>query len=140
MRKPEVDPARSAQMALVRGKNTRPEIIVRLLVDGLRFKYQTNSTDIVGKPDLLFRRRKKAIFVHGCFWHQHRKASCWRSRIPKSRQEFWIPKLEANVRRDKDQITKLRRSGWNVLVIWECETTPSKILNLRTRVQRFLRS
>lgn len=135
----KTDPRRSAQMALIRGKDTKPEIAVRNLVDGLRFKYQANFTEVFGKPDLVFPKRKKAIFVHGCFWHQHAKASCWRSRIPKTRQGFWLPKLAKNVVRDKGQLAKLRKMDWKVLVIWECETIVSKRSNLRARIQRFLR-
>lgn len=140
MTKKKIDPLRSAQMALVRAKNTKPEIIVRQLVNGLRFKYQTHSSEVLGKPDLVFPRRKKIIFVHGCFWHQHSKANCWRSRVPKTRQEFWIPKLEKNVARDKRQIAMLRKLGWKVLVVWECEITASKIAKARKRILNFLRS
>ena len=136
----KIDPLRSAQMALIRGKDTRPELVVRHLVDDLRFKYKANSNEAFGKPDLAFPRRKKAIFVHGCFWHQHAKPSCWRSRLPKTRREFWLPKLEKNVIRDKRQLAKLRRMGWKALIIWECETIVSNRSRLRDRIQRFLRN
>jgi DNA mismatch endonuclease (patch repair protein) len=138
--KDRVDPARSAQMALVRSKGTKPELVVRKIVDVLRVIYQINSKEIRGSPDLSFVRRKKAIFVHGCFWHQHQNSTCWRSRIPKSRQEFWLPKLEANQVRDRKQIRELRKSGWQVLVVWECQTIKSKQAALTRRIQHFLTS
>ena len=138
--KNKVDPARSAQMALVRGKDTKPELVVRKIVDQLRFKYQTNSRELRGSPDLSFARRKKAIFVHGCFWHQHQSSTCWRSRIPKTRGEFWLPKLKANQIRDRKQIRELRKNGWQTLVVWECQTIKSKQTSLTKRIQRFLAS
>lgn len=137
-RKTETDPARSRQMALVRSKNTRPELVVREIVDRLRFKYQTHSKELRGSPDLSFIRRKKAIFVHGCFWHQHQSCACWRSRVPKTRPEFWIPKLKANQIRDRKQIRELRKNDWQALVIWECQTIKSKQPTLTKRIQRFL--
>jgi DNA mismatch endonuclease, patch repair protein len=139
-KKPKIDPARSAQMALVRGKDTKPEIIVRALVDQLGIRYHRHIIHLPGQPDLCFLRRKKAIFVHGCFWHQHQNLTCWRSRIPKTRQEFWIPKLKANQIRDRRQIRELRKVGWKSLVVWECQTIKSKQLLLKKRIQRFLAS
>jgi DNA mismatch endonuclease, patch repair protein len=135
-----IDPARSAQMALVRGKNTKPEIVVRRLLDDAKYKYNVHDRALPGQPDIIFPRRRKAVFVHGCFWHQHRKTTCWRSRIPKSRKHFWIPKLESNVQRDRKHLRELRRAGWKVLIVWECETTPTKYSLLSSRLQRFLRS
>ena len=136
--KGKVDRARSAQMALVRSKGTKPELAVRKIVDHLRFKYRTNAKELWGTPDLSFVRRKKAIFVHGCFWHQHQSLTCWRSRIPKTRQEFWIPKLKANQARDRKQIRELHRSDWESVVVWECQTIKSKRPALTKRIQRFL--
>lgn len=125
-------------MALIGAKNTKPEIVVRKIVDRLRFKYSLHQPDLPGKPDLVFIRRRKAIFVHGCFWHQHKNDSCWRSRIPKTRQDFWIPKLTSNATRDKKIVGTLRKEGWQVLVVWECETIASKKEKLRTRLRSFL--
>lgn len=133
-----VDPVRSAQMALVRAKNTKPEIIVRRIIDDLGYKYKLHSLELAGRPDLVFPRRQKIIFVHGCFWHQHSKISCWRSRVPKTRQEFWIPKLRRNAARDRATIRVLRSAGWRVLVVWECETVVSKQALLKKRIHRFL--
>jgi DNA mismatch endonuclease (patch repair protein) len=125
-------------MALVRSKNTKPELLVREIVNQLRFKYHVNSREIRGTPDLSFVRRKKAIFVHGCFWHQHQSSKCWRCRFPKTRQEFWLPKLKANQIRDRKQIRELRKNGWQVLVVWECQTIKSKQPALTKRIRHFL--
>jgi DNA mismatch endonuclease (patch repair protein) len=137
-RKYKVDPARSAQMARVKGRGTGPEIIVQRLVDDIGYRYQTHVRALSGNPDLIFMRLHKIIFVHGCFWHQHSRASCWRSRIPKTRQEFWIPKLKANVARDRACVAKLRKERWKVLIIWECNTTAGQRERLRARIEKFL--
>ncbi|WP_167089332.1 very short patch repair endonuclease [Parvibaculum indicum] len=131
-------PERSAQMARVRSKNTKPELVVRKLAHSLGYRYRLNRRDLPGTPDLVFPRLKKIIFVHGCFWHQHKDANCWRSRIPKTRQDFWIPKLQGNVARDTRSQDELRRMGWDVLVVWECETTPSQIDKLKETISDFL--
>lgn len=137
-KKPKIDPARSAQMSLVRGTGTKPEMIVRALVDQLGIKYKTHTLKLPGRPDLSFPRRKKAIFVHGCFWHQHQSSTCWRSRIPKTRLEFWVPKLLANQARDRKQLKALRKSNWQVMVIWECQTIKSKREILKKKIEKFL--
>src|SRR5689334_1120178 len=108
---------RSARMALVRGRDTKPEMVVRRLVHGMGFRYRLHSADLPGKPDLVFTKKCKIIFVHGCFWHRHR--GCSRCRLPKSRLEFWKPKLEANRERDVEVQTVLRQAGWSVLIVWE---------------------
>lgn len=134
----KVDPARSAQMALIRGKDTKPEIVVRRLVHGLGFRFRLHRKDLPGKPDIVLPRLRKAIEVRGCFWHRHPDPACSRARIPKSRQDFWIPKLEGNARRDVENERKLRAFGWDLLVIWECETVPSRCDELIRRLQDFL--
>jgi DNA mismatch endonuclease, patch repair protein len=134
----DVDPARSAQMALVRSKNTKPEIVVRQLVHSLGYRFRLHRRDLPGSPDLVFPRHRKVIFVHGCFWHQHNDPTCWRSRLPKSRQEFWRPKLAANAARDQRDLAALDTAGWAVLVVWECQTAPSKRLTLKLELQDFL--
>jgi DNA mismatch endonuclease (patch repair protein) len=125
-------------MALVRGKNTKPEIAVRDVIESCGLKYSLHDNTLPGCPDVIFRARKKVIFVHGCFWHQHGSRSCWRSRVPKSRPDFWIPKLTSNVLRDKSNIKALQKAGWKVLVIWECETIVTKRTNLKSRIRRFV--
>jgi DNA mismatch endonuclease (patch repair protein) len=132
------DPARSAQMALIRGRDTKPEIVVRRLVHGLGFRFRLHRKDLPGKPDIVLPRLRKAIEVRGCFWHRHPDPACSRARIPKSRQDFWIPKLEGNARRDVENERKLRALGWDLLVIWECETVPSRRDELIRRLQDFL--
>lgn len=106
-------------MAKVRSKDTKPEMIVRRLIYSLGFRYRLHRKDLPGKPDLVFFRRKKVIFVHGCFWHEH---SCRAGlKKPKSNQGYWLPKLERNVQRDRENQEQLVKMGWKVLIIWECE-------------------
>ena len=123
--------ARSAVMARVRGKNTRPEMIVRKLVFAASYRYRLHVRKLPGSPDLVFPSRKKVIFVHGCFWHRH--DNCAGSRIPKSRVEYWSAKLNGNKARDVVNYTALREAGWQVLVLWECELEDPMILEDRLR-------
>lgn len=110
---------RSEMMSRVRGKDSRPEMILRRLVSYLGYRYRLHRKDLPGKPDLVFPGRKKAIFVHGCFWHRH---DCTAGRqIPKSRQEFWVPKLARNAGRDKEVQEMLHKMKWGVLVVWSCQ-------------------
>ncbi len=125
-------------MARVKGKDTGPERVVRRMAHGLGYRFRLYRRDLPGVPDLVFPGRRKIVFVHGCFWHQHGAEGCWRSRLPKSRPEFWIPKLRANVVRDGKVLDSLRAAGWQVLVIWECETTPSRRRDLEQRLVEFL--
>ena len=127
---------RSANMAAIRSKNTKPEVIVRQLVYGLGYRYRLHCKDLPGKPDLVFRSRRKVIFVHGCFWHLHSAQNCMDARIPKSNRAYWGPKLQRNVARDREQLAALRHSGWRVLVIWDCETVKPALL--ARRVLKFL--
>ena len=113
---------RSWNMSRIRSKNMKPEMIVRRLVHGMGYRYRLHCKDLPGKPDLVFGPRRKVIFVHGCFWHQHNDPACKIARIPKTRLEYWIPKLEKNVERDRQHIDALSTTGWSVLTIWECET------------------
>ena len=106
-------------MSRIRSKNTRPEIIVRKFLHSKGFRYRIHVKEIPGKPDLANKAKKIAVFVNGCFWHQHK--NCTRASSPKSNQDYWLPKLEKNVARFNDNIAKLKMSGWKVFVIWECE-------------------
>lgn len=112
---------RSARMRLVRSKDTRPELIVRRLCRELGHKgYRLHRKNLPGKPDIAFIGRKAAVFVHGCFWHGH---DCHgRIREPKSRQDYWRPKIKRNMARDEENVAMLEELGWRVLVVWECET------------------
>ena len=134
----EVDPARSAQMALVKGKDTKPEMVVRRLVHALGYRFRLHRNDLPGKPDIVVPRLWKAIEVRGCFWHQHPDPTCWRARVPKLRQEFWLPKLEGNAARDHANKIALQDLGWDILVVWECETTLARRQELEERVKAFL--
>ena len=112
---------RSYNMRQIRSKDTGPEMAVRRSVHNAGYRYRLHSSDLPGKPDLVFRSRRKAVFVHGCFWHQHPSDQCGDSREPKSRQDYWGPKLARNVVRDTEHLDALTGAGWSVLVIWECE-------------------
>jgi DNA mismatch endonuclease (patch repair protein) len=129
----DVDPARSAQMALIRGKNTKPEMRVRKALHAAGLRYRLHDKNLPGKPDLVFPSRRIAVFVNGCFFHQH--ADCARARLPRSRRDFWETKLLGNVERDRRKQAQLIASGWTVLVIWECETEkPELIEQLRREI------
>lgn len=106
-------------MQAVKGKHTGPEWIVRRMLYRLGYRYRLHPSNLPGKPDIVFHGRKKAIFVHGCFWHGH---GCRIGRPPKSRLDYWLPKLEANKRRDAKKADQLVRSGWSVLTVWQCQT------------------
>ncbi len=127
---------RSANMAAIRSRDMKPELTVRSLVHSLGYRYRLHARDLPGKPDLVFRLRKKVIFVHGCFWHQHKNPSCADSRLPKSRLEYWLPKLQRNVERDAETMQCLQQLGWSALVIWECET--KNMAELTDRLKSFL--
>jgi|TARA_B100001964_G_scaffold77121_1_gene87346 DNA mismatch endonuclease (patch repair protein) len=110
-------------MSAIRSKNTNPETVVRSLLFALGYRYRLHKKDLPGKPDIILKKHNTVIFVHGCFWHQHKE--CKRANIPKSNKKYWIPKLERNVERDKINKRELNRLGWNVITIWECETKDS---------------
>jgi DNA mismatch endonuclease (patch repair protein) len=122
---------RSANMARIRGKDTKPEMAVRRLTHSLGYRYRVHRKDLPGKPDLVFGPRRKVIFVHGCFWHQHTLAVCLDGRRPKSNTGYWSPKLDRNVARDAEHVAALDAAGWQVLVIWECETKDLALLEER---------
>jgi len=111
---------RSARMARVKGKGSSAEMIVRRLVHRMGYRYRLHGAKLPGRPDLVFPSRKTAIFVHGCFWHRHPDPDCKLARLPKSRQDFWIPKLEGNRARDLRQLEALKALGWSALILWEC--------------------
>lgn len=111
-------------------------MMVRSLVHSMGYRYRLHAPDLPGKPDLVFRSRKKVIFVHGCFWHQHGKSSCLDGRMPKSRLEYWEAKLARNINRDQQNLEALLSMGWSVLTVWECETKPPG--ELKEILQNFL--
>ncbi len=122
---------RSRVMSRVRSKDTKPEMLVRRLTHGMGYRYRLHDKKLPGRPDLVFRRRCKVIFVHGCFWHRHR--NCALARLPKSRRDFWTPKLNANRKRDERNLRKLAKTGLSALVIWECEIGDADALARRIR-------
>lgn len=115
-----VDPAtRSRLMAGIKGKNTKPELVVRRFLHAHGYRFRLHRRDLPGKPDILLPRLKACIFVHGCFWHRH--ANCKYAVLPKTRIDFWTKKLESNVARDRKVMEELTDNGWHVFTVWECE-------------------
>lgn len=110
---------RSALMRNVKGKNTLPEMIVRKLLHRIGYRFRLHRKDLPGSPDLVFSSRRKIILVHGCYWHGH---GCKYGRLPKSNLEFWSPKILANQARDRRNAELLEKAGWEVAVVWQCET------------------
>ncbi|MDF2812050.1 MAG: mismatch endonuclease Vsr [Microvirga sp.] len=127
---------RSERMGRIKGKDTAPEMIVRRLVHAMGRRFRLHRRDLPGRPDLVFPGAHKVIFVHGCFWHRHPDSACKLARLPKSRLDFWLPKLERNRTRDLENQEKLRLLGWDVLVIWECELRGGT--SLEDKIQTFL--
>lgn len=123
---------RSERMSRVRSKDTKPEITVRSIVHRMGYRYRLHDRSLPGSPDLVFPRRGKIIFVHGCFWHRH-GTNCGYTRWPKSKLDFWKPKLQQNHQRDKIVRRELRKLGWRVLVVWECQLKKSNVLAGRLR-------
>lgn len=125
---------RSRNMAAIKGKDTEPEMAVRRLLHSLGFRYRLHARDLPGKPDIVNRSRRKAIFVHGCFWHAH---GCKRgNRQPKTNPDYWLKKIGRNVERDNQHLAELQEADWDVLVIWECETRRA---DLAERLEAFMR-
>ena len=117
---PEIDSRRSALMSRIRSSNTRPEIAVRRVLHALGYRFRLHRRDLPGKPDIVLPRHRLALFVHGCFWHQH--PGCRLASKPKTRQDYWTPKLAGNVQRDRLAQEALAALGWRVAVIWECDS------------------
>lgn len=127
---------RSALMARIRSRDTRPELIVRNLAHRLGYRFRLHRRDLPGSPDLVFPSRRKVIFVHGCFWHRH---DCPLGRkTPSARPEYWLPKLERNQRRDAAALEQIASLGWSPLVIWECELKQMLEDELADRLHAFL--
>jgi DNA mismatch endonuclease (patch repair protein) len=124
----------SERMARIRKVDTKPELIVRRLLHSLGYRYRLHRTDLPGNPDIVFPSRRKVVFVHGCFWHQH---DCkLGAKMPKARPEYWGPKLERNKTRDARNLEALQATGWSTLIVWECQTRTSGALEPTLR--RFL--
>jgi DNA mismatch endonuclease (patch repair protein) len=122
-------------MALIKGRDTKPEMRVRRAVHAAGLRYRLHSKDLPGKPDLVLRSRRVAIFVHGCFWHRHPDPHCKLARMPKSKLDFWRPKLEGNRRRDVRMREELEARGWSVVEVWECQTGAQELAALAARLR-----
>lgn len=117
---------RSEVMSRVKGRDTRPEMRLRRALHAAGLRYRLQVKELPGRPDIVFRGAKLAIFVHGCFWHRH--PGCQHTRTPKSRSDFWERKFEENVERDARQASELEAAGWTVMTLWECETRETATL------------
>jgi len=125
---------RSFNMSRIRDRDTKPEIVVRSIVHRLGYRYRLHKKDLPGKPDLVLVRHRKIINVHGCFFHMH---SCrYGCVVPATNAEFWLNKRLSNVDRDKRNLRLLKRAGWRVMVVWECET--KNAIDLSKRIENFL--
>jgi len=127
---------RSTLMARIRKKNTKPELAVRRLAHRLGYRFRLHQGDLPGTPDLVFRSRRKVVFVHGCFWHQHR--GCGLARMPKTRLNYWKPKFARNKAHDHAVRARLRRKGWSSIVVWECQA--NNVALITNMLSRFLGS
>ena len=123
-------------MSRIRSKDTQPEKLVRSALRRLGYRFSTYSLKLPGKPDIVVSRRRLLIFVHGCFWHRHR--ACAFAYTPKSRVSFWQKKFHENVERDRTKAKELKKLGWRVSVIWECET--KDLARLERKIHLILRS
>lgn len=127
--------ARSAVMRRITKTNTRPELRVRKVLHAMGYRFRLHAPEIPGRPDIVFRQARKVIFVHGCFWHQHK--GCKLARQPKSNLQYWIPKLEGNSRRDTRVRRQLARGSWSCLTVWECQVDDEK--RLANRLSSYLK-
>lgn len=136
---PRYDPLskreRSERMSRVRDRNTKPELIVRKMLWAMGYRYRLQGKKLPGRPDIVFIGRRRVIFVHGCFWHQH---GCTHYRMPKTRKAFWNAKLAANVKRDGKNQRELKKAGWRVLVLWECQLKKGNLTRVERRIRRFM--
>ncbi len=128
---------RSRIMRSIRSKNTGPELAVRRILTGMNIRYRLHPAKVPGRPDVALIGRKLAIFVHGCFWHQHSDPGCRLRKYPHSNLGYWAPKLRRNIERDAEHIASLMEVGWKTLVVWECEIADRK--GLERRLKRFLK-
>ena len=115
----KVSKERSKNMAAIKSKNTNPEIKVRKLLHSLGYRFRLHKKELPGSPDIVLKKYKTVVFVHGCFWHRHK--GCKRATTPKTRKEFWMEKFEKNKARDRRNSRQLKENGWHVIVIWACE-------------------
>lgn len=124
---------RSRRMAAIRDRDTKPELRVRRLAHRLGYRFRLHRVGLPGRPDMVFPARRKVIFIHGCFWHRHPDPACPLARLPRSRLDFWVPKLEANRARDQATEARLADMGWSVLTLWECQLRDMDAVSARLR-------
>jgi DNA mismatch endonuclease (patch repair protein) len=126
-------PTRSRMMSRIRGKNTAPELVVRRYLHSRGLRYRIHSSKLPGRPDIVLSRFRTVVFVHGCFWHQHR--NCRFAVLPKSNTLFWTKKFTKNRLRDRLVDSQLRKKGWRVLTIWECGMNETRLTNLVRKIR-----
>lgn len=123
-------------MSKIGPKNSEPEMFIRKLVHSMGYRFRLHRKELPGKPDLVFPKYKKVIFVNGCFWHGHK--GCKRAKLPETHMVFWKKKIEKNIKNDTKNSIALKNLGWDYLVIWQCEITSNNIERLKKRIQSFL--
>ena len=123
-------------MAAIKAENTEPELLLRRYLHSWGYRYSLHKKDLPGKPDIFLRKYSAVIFLHGCFWHQHQ--GCKDAGIPKSNKRFWLTKLKSNIERDKKNVKELKRMGYKVIVIWECEVNKKCFLELKRKIKKLL--
>ena len=124
-------------MSHIKSIGTKPEIIVRKWLKSKNISFQMNNNSILGKPDIVFPKKHISIFIHGCFWHHHR--NCKRATLPKTNKKYWLPKIENNVKRDRNTAKRLRSQGWHVLTVWECEIKKDVDKSLNRIVNNYIK-
>jgi DNA mismatch endonuclease (patch repair protein) len=131
---PEV---RSYNMSMIRGKNTKPEIIVRKFLHAKGFRFRLHKKDLPGKPDIVLPKYKTVIFIHGCFWHGHK--NCKYFVVPKTRTKWWLKKIGGNKKTDRRNNIKLGKASWKIITLWECQLRPKKVLKTLSRLELKIR-
>ena len=129
-------------MSRIRSKDTKPELLVRKFLFSQGFRYRLHNKKVPGNPDIVFAKHKLAIFIHGCFWHGHK--NCSNASTPKSNTGYWVPKIERNMKRDEVSAAEIKKLGWNMITVWECELSPKVIHetldNLLNKLNRIKKS